>query len=208
MIKIILVDDHPVFREGIKFLISNKDIAEIIAEATNGKEFLEILPKQIPDLVLMDIDMPEMNGIEATKIALEKYPELKVLALTMFGDEIYYQKMIQIGVNGFILKTSKLPELEEAIKIVSQGGNYFSSEILKKIITKFNKPESKIEFTDREMEVVQCICNGMTNEEIAEKVNLSVAGVKYNRTNLFSKTNCTNSASLIIYAIKNKLISI
>jgi DNA-binding NarL/FixJ family response regulator len=207
-IKAILVDDHPVFREGIKFLISGKNFAEVVAEASNGREFLEILPKHSPDIVLMDIDMPEMNGIDATKKAIEKNPALNILALTMFGDEIYYQRMIQAGVKGFLLKTSKLPELEEAVNAVSKGENYFSNEILKKIIVKFNKPENNIELTERETEVLQYICKGFTNEEIAQKVNLSVAGVKYNRNNLYSKTNCNNSASLIVYAIKNKLITV
>ena len=104
-IKAILVDDHPVFREGIKFLISTKNFVDVVAEANNGKEFLNILPNFTPDIILMDIDMPEMNGIEATKKAMEKNPSLNILALTMFGDQIYYQKMIQAGVKGFLLKT-------------------------------------------------------------------------------------------------------
>ncbi len=207
-ISVILVDDHPVFREGIKSLLISKNIAEVLAEAANGKEFLEILPNFKPDLVLMDIDMPEMNGIEATRLAVAQNPSLNVLGITMFGDEIYYQKMILAGVKGFLLKTSKLPQLEEAVKAVAEGGNYFSNEILKKLVSKVNKPTDFIELTDSEFKVLHFICKGLTNEEIAEKVNLSVSGVKYNRSNLYTKTDTNNTASLIVYAIKNKLISI
>jgi len=208
LIKIILVDDHPVFREGIRSLLTSKNIAEVLAEASNGKEFLDLLPHFNPDLVLMDIDMPQMNGIEATRIAVEQNTSLNVLGITMFGDEIYYQKMILAGVKGFLLKTSKLQQLEEAVKVVAQGGNYFSNEILKKLVSKVNQPTDTIELTDSEFKVLHFICKGLTNEEIAEKVNLSVSGVKYNRTNLYTKTNTYNTASLIVYAIKHKIISI
>jgi DNA-binding NarL/FixJ family response regulator len=205
---IIVVDDHSIFREGIKSLIKLKDNAEVVAEASNGKEFLELLPNFQPDLIVMDIDMPLMNGIEASRIALEKNPELNILVLTMFGDETYYQQMVQAGVKGFVLKTSKFTELEKAIYEIANGGNYFSNELLRKIIFKYqpNKEENKISFTDREKEVLELTCKGMTNEEIANNLNLSLGTIKGYRSNLLEKTTCKNTASLIIYAIKNSLI--
>ncbi len=207
---IIVVDDHSIFREGIKSLIKLKDTAEVVAEASNGQEFLDLLPNYQPDLVIMDIDMPVMNGIEASKIALEKYPDLNILALTMFGDETYYQQMIQTGVKGFVLKTSKFTELEKAIYEIANGGNYFSNDLLRKIIFKYqpNKDEAKILFSDREKEVLDFTCKGMTNEEIANQLNLSVGTVKGYRSKLLEKTTCKNTASLIIYAIKNSLVQL
>ncbi len=207
---IIVVDDHSIFREGIKSLIKLKDTAEVVAEASNGQEFLDLLPNYQPDLVIMDIDMPVMNGIEASKIALEKYPELNILALTMFGDETYYQQMIQTGVKGFVLKTSKFTELEKAIYEIANGGNYFSNDLLRKIIFKYqpNKDEVKVVFSEREKEVLEFTCKGMTNEEIANQLNLSVGTVKGYRSKLLEKTTCKNTASLIIYAIKNNLVQL
>jgi len=207
---IIVVDDHSIFREGIKSLIKLKDTAEVVAEASNGQEFLDLLPNFQPDLVIMDIDMPVMNGIEASKIALEKYPDLNILALTMFGDETYYQQMIQTGVKGFVLKTSKFTELEKAIYEIANGGNYFSNDLLRKIIFKYqpNKEEDKLIFSEREKEVLDFTCKGMTNEEIANQLNLSVGTVKGYRSKLLEKTTCKNTASLIIYAIKNNLVQL
>jgi len=207
---IIVVDDHSIFREGIKSLIKLKDNAEVIAEASNGKEFLELLPNFKPDLVVMDIDMPIMNGIEASRIALEKYPELNILVLTMFGDETYYQQMVQAGVKGFVLKTSKFTELEKAIYEIANGGNYFSNELLRKIIFRYqpHKEENKPVFTEREKEVLELTCKGMTNEEIGNQLNLSLGTIKGYRSSLLEKTESKNTASLIIYAIKNNLIQL
>jgi DNA-binding NarL/FixJ family response regulator len=207
---VIIVDDHNIFREGIKSLINLKNIAEVVAEAGNGQEFLDILPKYQPDLIIMDIDMPVMNGIEASKIALQKNPELNILALTMFGDESYYQQMVQAGVKGFVLKTSKFSELEKAITEIAAGGNYFSNDLLRKIILRYrpHAVEEKQLFSDREKEVLEHACKGLTNEEIAEKIHLSLGTVKGYRSKLLEKTNCKNTASLIIYAIKNNLIQL
>jgi len=206
---VIIVDDHSIFREGIKSLIKLRNIANVLAEASNGQEFINLLPKHKPDLVIMDIDMPIMNGIEASKIALEKYSELNILALTMFGEENYYQQMIQIGVKGFVLKTSKFTELETAIKETASGGNYFSSDILRKILMKYQaqSDSDKQMFTEREKEVLEHTCKGFTNEEIAKNLHLSLGTVKGYKSKLLEKTNCRNTASLIIFAIKNNLVS-
>ncbi|MCK5537092.1 MAG: response regulator transcription factor, partial [Bacteroidales bacterium] len=120
-LNIVIVDDHKMFRNGIKLLIEVENIGNIVAEAENGQEFLDILETQKPDLVLMDIDMPIMNGIEATQKAIEKYPDLKILALSMFGDEKYYTQMIQAGAKGFILKKSGKYELEKSIWEIANG---------------------------------------------------------------------------------------
>jgi DNA-binding NarL/FixJ family response regulator len=128
---IIIVDDHLIFRQGLKTIITMENIANIIGEASNGLELLELLTHLKPDLVLMDIDMPHMNGLEATEKALELIPDLKIIAFSMFSDEEYYYKMIDLGVKGFILKTSGINELENAIKNVMLGDSYFSNELLR-----------------------------------------------------------------------------
>jgi len=123
---IILVDDHPIFRKGIKSIITVENFANVIGEASNGLEFIELLSYLKPDLVLMDIEMPVMNGMEATQRALELIPDLKIIAFTMFEDEEYFSKMIDLGAKGFILKSSDINEIDKAIKYVMKGEKYYS----------------------------------------------------------------------------------
>ncbi len=211
--KLVLVDDHDILREGLKFTLNGIGFAEVIAEASNGKEFLEIMQTAKPDIVLMDIGMPIMDGIEATQTILNTMPELKIIALTMFGDEEYYFKMVHAGVRGFLLKKSGIDELELAIKTVAQGENYFSNELLRNIILNIsrhrvkNSTEKQL-LTKRELEVLQQICNGLSTNEIAEKLNNSPKTIEGHRNNLLAKTNSKNTISLVLYAIKNKIISL
>ncbi len=125
---IILVDDHLIFRQGIKSIINFENIGYVIGEASNGKEFINLLSTNKPDLVLMDIDMPEINGFEATKLALNIHPNMRIIVFSAFAEQEYFFRMIELGVKGFILKTSGLNELETAIEKVMNGEQYFSSE--------------------------------------------------------------------------------
>jgi len=136
--KIIIVDDHQLFRNGLKFILNEIKNVQVVGEASNGQEFLDLLEFIVPDLVLMDINMPVMNGVTASKIALEKYPQLNILVLSMYGETEYYNTMIDIGVKGFILKDIDNKELEDAIIKVISGGNYFSQELLLKFDKKQN----------------------------------------------------------------------
>jgi len=124
---IIIVDDHQIFRQGVKSIVTSENIANVIGEANNGVEFLNLLTDLKPDLVLLDIDMPGMNGLEASKKALELYPDLKIIAFTMFGDEEYFIGMIELGAVGYILKSSDISELEKAITVIMNGEKYFSN---------------------------------------------------------------------------------
>ncbi|MBC8006091.1 MAG: response regulator transcription factor [Verrucomicrobia bacterium] len=211
--EIIIVDDHLIFRQGLKSLITSENIASVIGEASNGKEFLQLLTTLRPDLVLMDIDMPHMNGMEATQKALELIPDLKIIAFTMFGDEEYYYKMIDLGVKGFILKSSGINELEKAIKEVIMGESYFSNEVLRKIISNLgrkntSKTNENASLTTRELEVLQQICLGLNNDEIAKKLFISPKTIKSHRSNLLEKTGCKNTPALILLAIKNKWVEL
>lgn len=206
-IQVALVDDHQLFRSGINFIISDTDDIEIAFEASNGQEFLNFIDNYQPDLVLMDINMPVVDGVEATRQALEKYPDLKVLVLSMFGEVDYYNTMIDLGVKGFILKDIDNDELLNAIRKVHNGGNYFSQELLLQLIK--NKPEEGgVELTRREKEVLELICLGFSNQEISEKLFISQRTVERHRSSLLFKTDSKNSVSLVVFAIKNSYVKI
>lgn len=197
MNKIILVDDHSLFREGIKLLIENNGLGEVIAEADNGKVFLEKLQSEIPDLVIMDIEMPVMNGLEATTKALEIYPDLKVLVLTMLSEKENYPDMIQAGAMGFVLKTSGKSEFEKAIKTVIAGESYFSNDILRQIIINIDakkartdsllRNDTNTDLSTREKEVLEHLCAGLTITEIAEALFLSPKTIEAHRSALLKK---------------------
>lgn len=214
MKKIIITDDHQIFRQGLKSLIVKEEIADVIAEASNGKELIDLLPNNKPDLILMDIGMPEMDGVEATRRALVIDPDLKILVLSNFGDEVHYFNIIQAGAKGFVLKTSGIHELKLAIERVLSGESYFSNELLRKIIANINQPgvsrnangKTEDKPTKRELEVLQLVAGGLSNEEIADRLNISVTTVKGHRSNLLMKTGTKNTAGLIMYAIKNKIV--
>lgn len=211
--KIVLVDDHSLFRDGLKYVIGQSENMKVVAEASNGAEFLDIIQTAEPDIVLMDISMPKMNGIEATTKAMKQFPDLKIIALTMFGDENYCYSMLQAGARGFILKEAGCDELMLAISKVLNGDNYFSNSILTSIIksqavlnkTK-NTEEEPIKFSKRELELLRLICDGYSNKEIAEKLSISQRTIEGNRFNLLNKTGAKDSVNLALYALKNKLL--
>ena len=217
MNKIIIVDDHSLFREGMKLLIENEGLGEVIGEAENGKEFLDLLETHDPDLVIMDIEMPVMGGLEATKKGLKMRPGLKILVLTMLNEKANYVEMTNAGVYGFVLKTSGKQEFEKAINAINQGESYFSNELLRQIIYNINSTsESRIKRTDsneekltaREKEVMQCFCEGLTVSEIAAKLFVSIKTIETHRSSLLRKTNSKNTINLVLYAIRNKLVLI
>jgi len=211
MTKIVITDDHRMFRESLRKILTIEKVAEVLAEASNGLELLEILDEHHPHIILMDISMPGMDGIEATKKALEKQPDVKVLTLSSFGDEKYYFSMVEAGAKGFVLKSAGIVELQNAIAEVAKGGSWFSTELIQKVIANLNaRPKKKVVsvLSERELEILKLICESLTNEQIAKKINISFDTVKWHRANILSKTACTNTAGLVIYAIKNKLIEI
>ncbi len=211
-LNILIVDDHKLFREGLKFLLSNLEEVGEVWEASDGEVFLGMLKAYNPNLVLMDIEMPRVNGIEATARALEINPDLKIMALSMYGDEEYFQKMVDAGVCGFLLKNSEFSEVKKAILTVAQGNNYFTEEILYRLVDRFKtktvQVDAPIVLSDREIEVLQLICKGLSNQEIADKLFISKRTVDHHRASLLTKTDTRNAASLVIYAIKHKMIEV
>ncbi len=214
--KIIIVEDHELFRNGIKLLLNESRQFEEIFEASNGEELMAFLSKNTADLVLMDINMPKMNGIEATQKALELCPTIKIIALSMLSDEDNYYKIIRAGAKGFVLKDAGINELLLAIETVLNGNNYFSHDLVKKIIhslkTNVRPPLSgSIEnnkFSSRELEVLEQICKGCSNQEIADTLFISPRTVERHRANLFEKSGSKNAVNLVMFAIKNNLISV
>jgi len=213
---ILIVDDHKIFREGLEYVISQMDNFKLVGEASDGKAFLEMIDDLDVDIVLMDIGMPGIDGIEATTKALVKKPNLKIIALTMFCDEGYLHKMIQAGVYGYILKESGKRELTTALETVAAGENYFSQKLLSNILVSlgnkktFKVPSKRqeINLTIREVEVLKLICQGMTNPEISDKLCISPRTVEGHKASLISKTGSKNSVSLVMFAMKNNLVDL
>ena len=210
-IRIIITDDHQLFRNGLKILLNAFPEFEVVGEASNGEEFLKILKNIQADVVLMDINMPEMDGIDATRKGLKLCPGIDIIALSMYGEEEYYNKMVDAGAKGFLLKDSNISEVKEAILTVRKGGSYFSQELLYHVIQKIKHRENESKTTNlskREKEILFKICEGLSNQEIADALFISKRTVDKHRANLLGKTNSKNTASLILFAIRNKLIEI
>ena len=209
-VKIALVDDHTIFRSGLKMILSGKSNYEVVIEADNGKSLLEQVKVITPNIVLLDISMPVLDGHKTALHLKKEYPDIKILVLSMLGDENYYYKMIHAGANGFVLKNSDVDELMRAIDEVNKGNNYFSQDFLKKMVLKINNPEidSKLKLSDKEKEVLQFICNGYTNKEISEELCLSIKSIERYRNALLQKTHTRNTAQLVRDAIINKLIDL
>lgn len=210
-IQIIIADDHQLFRNGLKLLLNSFPEFEVAGEASNGDEFLKLLRTTPADIALMDINMPEMDGIEATRRGLKINPSVNIIALSMYGEEEYYYKMVDAGAKGFLLKDSDISEVKEAILTVIRGGSFFSQELLYHVIQKIKHRELEsrsANLSKREKEVLLKICEGLSNQEIADTLFISKRTVDKHRANLLGKTSSKNTASLILFAIKNKLIEI
>ncbi len=207
-INIAVIDDHDLFREGIKLVLNQIEGFKIVFDTSDGNQFVDALSHLKVDIALMDIEMPAINGIQATINALRVNQDLKVIALTMFSDTGHYTQMINAGVKGFILKKTNKHELQQAITTVYQGCCYFSQEILKKLAFQSINSNQSNQLTTREMDVLDLICKGLTSQEIACKLFISIKTVEVHRGNIFLKANVRNTAELIIWAIKTNIITI
>lgn len=213
-LKIAIVDDHDIVRDGIRLLLEDEPGFDVAWEARHGKEALQACKDHDTDLIIMDITMPEMDGIEATKKITEQYDEVKILALTMLNEDQHIRKMIKAGASGYVLKSAGRDELIKAINAIADGQHYFSDEATQSILQELVNPvvsrsssPKDIHITEREMEVLKLIVNEFTNQEIADKLYVSVRTVDAHRRNLLQKTGAKNTAGLVKYALQNNLFS-
>jgi DNA-binding NarL/FixJ family response regulator len=209
IIKVIIADDHVIFRKGLFTILNEINNIKVVGEAANGNELLELLKKTEVDVILMDIKMPKMDGIEATKRVRALYPQIKIIALTMYEEISYFNKMSEVGAAGFLLKKTNQDELEKAILTVLDDGNYYSEEFissLEKQRVSLAGKKTDVVLTDREREVLELICKGMSNPEISKHLGLSQRTIDGHRARLFEKTGAKNAPHLVMFAIKNGLI--
>lgn len=210
-IKVLIVDDHVIFREGIRSLLPGFEDIEIVGEATNGKEAIEKASQLSPQVVLMDITMPVMSGLEATRRIQKECPDARVLVLTQHEDSEYILSMIKAGAKGYISKTANASELVSAIRTIHQGASYLypsaATALVEEYLLRAGGEKDEYErLTDREREVLQLVAEGYTNREIADKVFISVKTVLRHRTNIMEKLGFHNRTELIRYAMSKGLI--
>lgn len=206
IISVIIADDHVIFRKGLATILNEISTVKVVAETSNGHELLDYLKKGSADVILMDIKMPGMDGIEATRRVKEKYPEMSIIALTMHEEIGYFNKMIEAGATGFLLKKTTQDQLEDAINAVFRGENYFAEEFAMTVSKTTSSPKVKVSLSNREKEILEFICKGYSNSEISKKLGLSQRTIDGHRARLFDKTGARNAPNLVMFAIKNGLV--
>jgi len=212
MINLILADDHHLIIDGICKLLEKETDINIVACCSNGKEVLELLPKMEADILLLDLDMPIMNGLQCAEIVREKYSDIKIAILTMHKEKALIHRFIEFGVNGYLLKTIKKDELLFAIRKIANGGDYFHSEVTmaltkkQSIIPDVTQSPLLKELTNREIEIIRLVSKGYTNNEIGEKLFVSPRTIDTHRTNIMRKLDLHNVVEIVRFAFHNKLI--
>lgn len=211
--KVLIADDHQLFREGLVNLLSSAPDVEVIAEAEDGKEATEKTKKLKPDVLLIDIGMPHMNGIEATRVLKKDMPELKIIAVSMHSDRQFVKGILEAGADGYLLKNCTYRQLIDAIQSVKSGKKYLSDDITEMIIKGYLDPnqtetESYTELSEREMEILKLYAEGKSTREISEKLFISVKTVGTHKQHILEKLGLKTNADLVKYAIKEGLIQL
>jgi DNA-binding NarL/FixJ family response regulator len=212
-IKLMIADDHELYRDGFKLMLSKFPEIILTGEASNGRELLELTAQLNPDVILTDIKMPVMDGIEATKKIAALYPGKGIICLSMYDDDELIIEMLEAGATGYLIKNAGKDQIIEAIKTVYNGDPYYcktTSHKLTQMIAKsrFNPyhKTAKTEFSEREKEIIACVCDEMTNKQIADKLFISVRTVEGHRLKILEKMNVKNTVGLVVYAIKNGIV--
>ena len=213
-VRIALVDDHTLFRTGLKGLLEQRDDFKVVADVGSGEEFLAQLADLDIDVVFMDISMPGIDGSETTRRALQQRPDLRIITLSMYGDDHYYKLMVECGASGFLLKDSDIEEVYASVEATIAGDSYFSTALLGMLTRNMSSriavdtPADEDALSEREIEILVEVCRGLSNQEIADKLFISKRTVDKHRANILEKTGCKNTANLVVYAIKNRLVEI
>lgn len=206
-LKLIIADDHPLFTEGLRSLLQKEEDMIVIAVAGDGRELLDILHDEKPDVILMDINMPELNGIEATRYVNQMTRDIKIIILSTYNEDHLIEKAKQNGANGYLLKNSSREDLLQTIRLVAQGQSSFPYR-LPKISDLFSENDSflkQFNITSREVEILHYIKSGFTNQQIADKLFLSIYTVETHRKNIMHKLSLKTTAALVNFALKNNL---
>ena len=213
-LRILLADDHVVMRKGLRALLERQSNLEVVGESENGSETIDLAASLIPDVVVMDVGMPVLNGIEATKTIVAQNPQISVVILSMHVDESYVMRALKAGARGYLLKDSAPADLMSAIRAVSQKKSFFSpkvSHILAEDYVRVLKQKGAVDsydlLTTREREILQLIAEGKSNKEIAAALNISPYTVETHRSHILEKLNLHNPAELILYAVRKGIIS-
>lgn len=213
-IKIIVADDHKIIREGLCGLLEKEDDLQIIAQAQDGRETIELVKKHSPDVVIMDIGMPGLNGIEATRHIASEYPKVKIIALSMHSDKKFVKEMLKAGASGYLLKNCAFEELDKAVRIVSSGKTYLSPSISDVIVDNYVRTSSETAHTvfsvlsNREREVLQLLAEGQNTKQIAMSLHVSPKTIETHRSKIMQKLDIDNIADLTKYAIREGLTSL
>jgi two-component system response regulator NreC len=211
--RILICDDHTLFVEGIKAMLRNEPSLEVVGEARDGLQAVQLVKQLQPDVILMDVSMPDMNGFDATRRVHQSDPTVKVLILTMHDDEELVARCLEAGAAGYIIKDAPASQLMYAIEMVQKGERYLSPVVLKKVVDGYvkntNRPQTSYDrLSPREREVLKLLAEGLSVKEIATRFNLSVKTVDAHKTNLMKKLDVHDRAELIKYAIQKKLIAV
>lgn len=206
--RILLADDHAVVRHGFRRILDAQEDMEVVGEVSNGREAVDRSAVVQPDVVIMDVTMPELNGIEATRRIAEQLPRTRILALSMHRDSVYVREILRAGARGYLLKDSSEADLISAVRAVAQGEGYLSPAVSEAVLSDYRKHVTNPVdlLTSREREVLQLVAEGKTNKEIANSLNLSVYTVEAHRGKIMEKLNLHSASEMVRFAIRNGLI--
>ena len=214
-IRIVLADDHEIFRDGFKVMIKKQPSVQLVGEAANGEELIRQTRELQPDVVITDIKMPVMDGVEATKQLTSEFPEIGIIALSMFDEENLIVEMLEAGAKGYLLKNAHKDEIMEAIKTVDRNHTYYcngtSARLANMIAKSTFRPSTRVvkpEFSEKEVAVIRYICQEMSNKEIASNLNLSIRTIEGYRDRILEKIGARNAAGIVVYAIKNNIYQV
>lgn len=213
-IRILVADDHGVVRKGLRFLLDRQSDMEVVGEASDGREVVRLCEKLNPNIVIMDVAMPQLNGIDAAAQIVKTNPSIRIIMLSMYADESYLVRALSAGAKGYMLKDSAEVDIVRAVQVVSQGRPFFSPQIAQSLLDDYVRTlqqrglqDSYELLTDREREVLQLLAEGKSNKEVATILDLSTYTVETHRTNLMHKLNLHNTAEIVLYAVRKKVIT-
>jgi two-component system response regulator NreC len=213
-IRVLIADDHGVVRRGLKLQLEQHDDFEVVGEASDGREAITMIDKLAPDIIIMDIAMPNLNGIQATAQIVKKNPNVGIIVLSMHSDETYLARTLAAGAKGYLLKDNAEVDLERAVRVVAQGKPYFSPAIANTLLEDYMRQmqqrglqDSYDLLTEREKEILQLLAEGKTNKDVAQLLNLSPNTVETHRTRMMQKLDLHSTAEIVLYAVRKQIIS-